>query len=119
MGQAGRRPGVVTLLAVLNIVGGGVVCLWAVAMFILPTAMASGDGIDEVPMLFAVIAGVGLALGILCLVCGVGLWTMKSYGRTLQLILACIGLLRFPVVTLISGLVIWYLLKRDVKVRFA
>jgi hypothetical protein len=120
MAQAGRsRPGVVTLLAVLNILGGGVVCLLAVAMFFLPTASASTTGHDDVPMLFAVIAVVGLVFGMICLACGFGLWTMKSYGRTLQLILACIGLLRFPGVTVISGLIIWYLSKRDVKVRFA
>ncbi len=113
------RPGVVTLLAVLNILGGVAGCLMGVAMFFMPTAVASGQVPDGAPMLLAVFAGVTLVLSAVYLVCGVGLWKMKSYGRTIQLVLAFIGLLGFPIGTIVSGLIIWYLFKPDVKVQFA
>ena len=60
-----------------------------------------------------------LALGLMSLVTGVGLWRLKNYGRMLQVVSSCIGLLALPLGTIISGLVLWYFLKPGVRVLFS
>jgi type II secretory pathway pseudopilin PulG len=57
--------------------------------------------------------------GILSIVCGIGLWNLKSYGRTLQLVYSFIGLLGIPLGTIISALILVYLYKPGVKVLFS
>ncbi|MCZ6697287.1 MAG: hypothetical protein O7A63_12190 [Acidobacteria bacterium] len=113
------RPGVVTLLAVLNLIGGVAGCLGSIAMFFMPTAVASGEMPDGAPMIMAVVAGVMVLFSVIYLVCGIGLWKMKSYGRTMQLVLSFVGLLGFPIGTVVSGLIIWYLFKPEIKAQFA
>ena len=113
------RPGVVTLLAVLNLVSGVVFGLMGVVMFVMPTAVASDEMPDGAPMIMAVFAGVMVLFSVIYIVCGIGLWKMKSYGRTIQLVLSFPGLLGFPIGTVISGLIIWYLFKPEVKEQFA
>ncbi len=117
--ESRTRPGIITLLAVLNLLGGAVCFLMGVAVFFMPTAVAAGEMPDGAPLLMAVIAGVSLLLGVVYVVCGVGLWKMKSYGRTLQLVGSFLGLLGFPIGTVISGFIIWYLFKPEVKAQFA
>jgi type II secretory pathway pseudopilin PulG len=58
-------------------------------------------------------------LGLLSIVCGVGLWNLKSYGRTIQLVYSFIGLLGIPLGTIISALILVYLYKPGVKVLFS
>jgi type II secretory pathway pseudopilin PulG len=53
------------------------------------------------------------------IVCAIGLWNLKSYGRTLQLVYSFIGLLGIPVGTIISALILVYLFKPGVKVLFS
>ena len=57
--------------------------------------------------------------GILSIVCGIGLWNLKSYGRTIQLVYSFVGLLGIPVGTIISALILVYLYKPGVKVLFS
>jgi hypothetical protein len=57
--------------------------------------------------------------GLVSVVCAVGLWNLKSYGRTIQLVLAFLGLLLIPVGTVISALILVYLFKPGVKVLFS
>ncbi len=117
--ESRTRPGIITLLAFLNLLGGVVCFLMGVAVFFLPTAVAAGEMPDGAPLLMAVFAGVSLLLGAVYVICGVGLWKMKSYGRTLQLVGSFLGLLGFPIGTVISGFIIWYLFKPEVKAQFA
>ncbi len=57
--------------------------------------------------------------GVVSLVCAIGLWNLKSYGRTIQLVLSFLGLLAIPVGTLLSALILVYLYKPGVKVLFS
>jgi hypothetical protein len=66
-----------------------------------------------------IIAVIALAIGLLQLACGIGLWTLKPYGRTIQLVFAWIGLIGFPFGTVISILLLIYLMKPGVKVLFS
>jgi len=112
-----ERPGVVTLLAVLNFIGGGFGLIGAVLMAVLPMAQASSNSMP-LPVLMGVAAGMA-AVSALYLICGYGLWTLKSYGRTITLVLSFIGLLGFPIGTVISALILFYMFKPEVKALFA
>lgn len=138
------RPVGVTILAILNflvaalcllggigmLVGGG-----AIATAISQQAGASGAGI---------MAALGAGLAVVFLICaaiaalvGWGLWTLKNWARIVTIVLlainiglALLGLLgtltHFNLFALIwtvfwiavYGLIIWYLLKADVKAAF-
>ena len=60
-----------------------------------------------------------LAAGGLQLACGIGLWKLKPYGRTIQLVLGWIGLLGIPLGTIISIVILWYLFKPGIKLLFS
>ena len=107
------------MTAVCNVVIGVVGCLWAIAMFVIPSVLASGEMQEEIGQLLFVIAILVLVSSVVNVICGIGLWQMKSYGRTMQLVLAFIGLLGFPFVTIVSAFIIWYFFKPEVKVQFA
>jgi type II secretory pathway pseudopilin PulG len=105
-----RRPGLLTLLAILDIIG-GVVCVLLGILFV-GTGLAGGrEG--------AIVVGMGFAyllLGPVSLAAGVGLLQMKEWARITRIVLGCLGLLGFPCGTLISALVLLYLLKPGIKV---
>ncbi len=109
-----QRPSVVSLLAILHFLFGPIMLLGgALAAF----GALSSEGSER-----ALIVGVGafyVVFGILSLLCGFGLWTLKGYGRTLQIVYSCIGLLAIPIGTLISGLILAYMYKPGVKVLFS
>jgi hypothetical protein len=87
-----------------------------IAAFVLVGASSSEGG--ERALMMGV-GGFYAIFGVLSIVCGVGLWKLKRYGRTLQLVFSCIGLLAIPVGTLISILILVYLYKPGVKVLFS
>jgi type II secretory pathway pseudopilin PulG len=110
-----KRPGIVTLLAVLQFLGGG---LWLLAATAALTALFAGSAADRDPFTVAVLGGL-LLLGVIQITCGVGLWQLKPYGRMIQIILACIGLLGIPLGTIISILILVYLNKPGAKLLFS
>jgi type II secretory pathway pseudopilin PulG len=103
---------VVSLLAILHFIGGPLMVLGGGIMLV---ASPSSDG-------GALMTGLGLVylvLGALSLVCGIGLWKLKGYGRTIQIVFSVIGLLGIPVGTVISILILVYMNKPGVKVLFS
>jgi double zinc ribbon protein len=89
-----QRPTGVTVLAVLEFIGA--------AMCVLAGVVGIGTGLEGDTSGAGVAAFVGvvfLALGGLQVVCGIGLWKLKPYGRTIQLVLSWIGLLAIPLGT--------------------
>ena len=105
-----RRPLGISILAVLScvgaagaVVGSGVFVYWA--------------GGEE-PALHTGIAAALLALAGFNLASGIGLWRLKRWGRTLQLIASWIGLLGVPIGTVVSVLVLFYLTRPGVKSLF-
>ena len=111
-----KRPGIVTLLAVLQFFGGGVWMLAAVACLVMAVVGSGQPQNDAVMLVVAVVCG---AIGGLQLACGHGLWNLKPLGRTLQIVFSWIGLLAFPFGTVISILVLIYLNKPGIKVLFS
>ena len=112
--QIYRRPTVVSLLAGLHfffgplmLIGGGI------AVFMSFASEGSDRG-------FMMVGGAFYALfGILSIICGIGLWNLRSYGRTIQLVYSFIGLLGIPLGTILSAFILVYLYKPGVKVLFS
>src|SRR5574341_945539 len=118
--QIYRRPGVITVLAVLHFLFGPLMLLAGGSIFI--SMLLSGDGADPGMAARGLLIGVGgfyTVFGLLSIVCGIGLWNLKSYGRTIQLVYSFIGLLGIPIGTVISALILVYLYKPGVKVLFS
>ncbi len=112
-GSPPPRPVIITVLAVLQFVGAA---LWLLGGVVAMGAVAIGDsGQAETAVAGLLLAG----LGALQLLCGIGLWKLQPYGRTLQLVFAWIGLLGIPIGTIISILILIYLFKPGIKVLFS
>jgi type II secretory pathway pseudopilin PulG len=114
-----KRPTIVTILAVLNILG-AVLSLGMGAFMAFGMAALGGQRGQQAPTaLFLVFGLVYAALGLVQLATGVGLLQLKPYGRMLQMIGAFIGLLGIPVGTILSILILIYLFKPGVKLLFS
>jgi len=106
------RPTLVTIVAILHFVGGPLMLLGAIAAF-------AGAG-NESDRFFALGFGSALLLlGAASVATGIGLWKMREWGRVLQIVVACIGLLGIPVGTIISILLLVYFTRPHVKLLFS
>ena len=112
--QVLTRPGIVTLLAVLQFIAATILLLGgAIGTF---AALMSEDPDRGLGLLAAVVLG---GVGVLQLACGIGLWKLKPYGRVLQIVLAVIGLLGIPIGTIISIFILIYMFKPGIRALFS
>jgi len=112
--QIYRRPAVISVLAALHFFLGPIMLIGGVIAVVMSFA---SEGSERG---FMMGGGAFYALfGLLSIICGIGLWNLKSYGRTIQLVYSFIGLLGIPIGTLISALILVYLFKPGVKVLFS
>lgn len=102
------RPGPVTAFALLQ--GFVAVILGLTSVGFLLASADSGE--------YGIVALVLGALTALAVACAHGLWTMQPRGRSLQLWLGALGLLCFPVGTVIGALALFYLTRPQVRERF-
>jgi general secretion pathway protein G len=108
-----KRPGLITFIAVLHFIFDPILIIGAIAMMVSPAA-SSEDRI------FGIIFGsVMLLMSLVGFIGAIGLWRLKSFGRTIQIVLSAIGLLAIPLGTLISAAILWYLFTPAVKVLFS
>jgi hypothetical protein len=110
-----RRPTVVTLLGVLNLIGGVLGLLIGAGLAVVTLLGRPSEGGVGVLALFALYA----VVGILQLATGIGLLRLQSWGRHLQIGLAVVGLLGIPCGTVISILVLVYMMKPEVRTLFS
>ena len=118
-----KRPDGVTAIAVWFFVDALFVLMIACTLIAVPFSgvfSEIGDPIGEFWVTFALTCGVVymLLMAIAALLAGWGLLRMKGWARWLAFILAIFGLLAFPVGTVIGALIIWYLLKDEVREAF-
>ncbi len=107
--EALKRPGLITAIAVLDILGGSVNVLFALAALL---------SVGEDPVFgiaFALFYGL---FGSASVAAGIGLWKLRPYGRTLQIALSIFGLIAIPIGTLISALILYYLYRPGIKILF-
>ena len=112
--QIYRRPAVISVLAALHFFLGPIMLIGGVIAIVMSFA---SEGSERGFMLGG--GAFYALLGLLSIVCGIGLWNLKSYGRTIQLVYSFIGLLGIPIGTVISALILVYLYKPGVKVLFS
>lgn len=110
-----QRPGIVTFLAVLDLLGGALLLLLVAASVV--AAIEAKTTADQVVV--AVLGSFYAVLGLLNIAAGIGLLQMKNWGRILQIGIACVGLLAIGCGTVISALVLVYMFKPGVRVLFS
>jgi hypothetical protein len=93
-------------VGILYYIGGA---FMSFAAIVLGAALAFTE---EPPALTIVLAGVYLVMGPLSLAVGRGIRTLQPWARTACIVLSLIGLLGFPVGTLINGYILYLMLAR-------
>jgi len=114
---SGGRPLGVTILAILNILGG----IFQILTGYLAVMAASLLG--PLGFLFVIVGGVLLFLGFISIIIGWGLWSLKSWAWMVALIVNFINLIlnvysQGWISVIINLIVIVYLFQGDVKSRF-
>lgn len=117
------RPDGVTLTAIWFLVGAVFALLGTAAMllFAFPAVLDEPtSGIDRyLPVAALSFASfVIVILGLADLVTAIGLLRLRPWGRILSFVLAAMGLLAFPVGTVVGALIIWYMLTDEAKRAF-
>jgi hypothetical protein len=107
-----RRTGIITLIAVVDIVGSAFGLLLGLIWSVAGLHGGREVGLLVLGLLALVVSGVTLATAI-------GLLQLKGWARTSRIVLASLGLIGVPCGTLVSLLVLLYLLKPGVKVLFS
>ena len=93
-------------------------------IFVFPTFILGIVGMTEDVGAFigAFVTGIfallWMALAILNVVVGYGVWNQRAWGRTAALALAILRLINVPIGTITGGLAVWYLLREDVSEEF-
>jgi hypothetical protein len=132
------RPVGVTILSILDFLGAAALLLFAILCFVGGGFLATVGQSDQAQGLgallgmgAAVIGVVMLVIAIICALIGWGMWKVKNWARILTIVLCALGVLfrlwglvhmfsiSSIIVIAIDALIIWYLLKADVKAAFA
>ncbi|MBI5955772.1 MAG: hypothetical protein HY871_02115 [Chloroflexi bacterium] len=121
-----NRPTGVTIIALLYFFSAAMMLLGGCMFLALPLLTGAGalgqEGAGEAIAISGtmgvIFCGVFAIFALLAAFFGWGLWKLKNWARILTIVFSIPGLLGIPIGTIISGLIIWYLLKEDVKVAF-
>lgn len=95
-------------VGLLYYIGGGFLIIGGVTVLI---AMSAGPG-RTTSALLPVLGPTYVVVGVLTLTVAYGLRTLRPWARLISIVFACIGLLGFPVGTLINIYVLWLLLSK-------
>lgn len=108
MNEMYRRPGFISLLAILNFIGGILV------LAIMGIIARQEKFIRVLPSLPECVV-----LSILMMLCSYGLWNLKNYGRWLQIAFCSLGILAVPFGTVLSLITLTQLDKHGFKLLFS
>ena len=95
-------------IGTLYYLAGGLLCVGAVFL-----AYAYFSVRNETPLMF--ITPIYLLLGVLSILLGRGIKSLRTWARTTAIVLACVGLLGVPVGTAINGYILYLLLSKKGK----
>lgn len=105
-----ERPPAISVLAILHFVVAAFAFLGTVAAFLF------GGEVDGLPTVLALLPATITASAIAC---GYGLWKLRPWGRTLQIVLAVLSLALVPVGTIIGVIVLYVMFTKPVKLLFS
>lgn len=117
-----------TLIAFYHFLSGFISLLGICGMLSLPLlvglAARTGGSPDDaaaaviVTVVALLVGGVLLLITVANWIVGWGLWQGREWARVSAIALAILRLFNVPLGTLIGGLIIWYLLREEVKAEF-
>ncbi len=112
-----QRPAGVSVLAILSFVSG---VFWIIGGLVLVAIFVSVGGVNlrGIAALLTICSGLFIVIGLIEFIIGWGLWTLQGWAWTVSVILAIIGLINFPIGTIISIIILIYLFKPEIKVVF-
>lgn len=84
-----------------------------------PSSSDAATAVAIMSIIALFISGLLLVVAAANLVVGLGLWKQREWARVAALALAIFRLFNIPLGTIIGGLIIWYLLRQDVKAEFS
>ena len=92
----------------------------ALLIFALPAVVRDTTGSDQYFAVAAIIFVllIIMVIGALDVAAVVGLFQLRPWGRILAIVLAALGLLWFPIGTVVGALIIWYMLGDEAKEVF-
>jgi hypothetical protein len=112
----------VTILGWLYVIGNALFLLIGAFIFTLLTSIGAVAGDEQAMMILSLVGtmvgGLLVALAIPGIVAGVGLLAHKVWGRYLALVVAILGLINFPLGTLIGGYALWVLMQESASAYF-
>lgn len=118
-----------TLITLYHFISGFISLLGICGMFSLPlfiglAARISGSPDDAIAAMITtlvalLVGGVLFLITVANWIVGWGLWQGREWARISAIALAILRLFNVPLGTLIGGLIIWYLLREEVKAEFA
>jgi hypothetical protein len=109
-----KRPALITLLAGFQFL--------AAFLLLLGGAVELNDrrlGVGRRTMFDTEVAVLAIVFGTLSLLCGLGLWRLRRYGRRIQIALAVCTLILFPVGTIAGAVVLVYMWTPGIRVLFS
>jgi hypothetical protein len=110
-----QRPGWVTLLAVLAFLG----ALLSLALSVSTASQIVSPAANRYPLSMWTLAAFYLGVGLLYLFEGFGLWRLRPWLRYLQIVLAFLGSVPYPVGTIISLLLLVYVFRPGTRILFS
>ena len=118
-----KRPDGVTIIAIIEFVLAAPFFLGALAIlfFAVPAVlMYTRHPMGLLAPLFGLAIGIlfSAAFGVLLVIAGVGMLSMRNWARIMTIILAIVMLPGFPVGTLLGVVALWYLFQDEVKALF-
>jgi hypothetical protein len=123
-GVTQERPDGLTVISVWFYLCGGFFLIVTAIVAFFTLAFGIGSVGEDMELLiptaiFGVTTLAFMAMSILNLIVGYGLWIRKGWARIGAIALAIVGLIFIPIGTLSGALILWYLLKAEVAAYFA
>ena len=115
--MGGEKPTGIVVLAVLYIIE-GLFGLAGGAMMMGGGAILGMGHYHFSAALFSLIGAIVIIIALIDFAIAYGLWKLQPWARTAAIIFAIIGLLGFPIGTVISIIILWYLFKPEIKEAF-
>jgi hypothetical protein len=112
-----------TILAWLHIVGNAVLIAFGLFLFVLLGGIGVFSGDAGAMVILSIIgtalAGIMVLLGLPGILAGYGLLKRRAWGRVLAIVVGILGLVNFPIGTVIGLYTLWVLLQEQAPTVFS